>query len=282
MTVIPRRIHFIWIGPAPLPPYAAANIARCRALHPDWQVELWSEDRLDFDARFPKAAYVLRQWSRASNYFRAQLLERHGGIYLDTDMEVLRPLDPLLADPAFIGLQLREFGPSCVNGAIIGSRPGHWFVQRARQRLADEMTGAEPVDDSTGPGNVTAVLIERGLRAASAEKSYVEDMAVYPPPAFYPYHWSEPRPDDAVSPETFAIHRWTMTWVPKPGPIARNADWARRKVPFYWRIDRTLWRARRSGTLLRPFSAVLATRFDRLRRAGRVRAATPHGGQAGE
>lgn len=262
MTSIPKSIHFVWLGGAPLPDYARANIAKCRELHPDFRIEVWSEDRLDFDARFPKAAYELRQWSRASNYFRMQVLERHGGIYLDVDMETVRPFDPLLSDAAFLGFQLPDFGPSSVNGAIIGSQPGHWFVRSVRRRLAEQMTGAEPVDPSTGPGAVTNVLIERGLTAVSPAKTYVDDVAIYPTRAFYPYHWSEPRDTLTVSPDTFAIHHWARSWVPRRTRLVGAADWARRNVPLYWRIEEATSRLRRSHVVLHPLSTFLARRFD--------------------
>lgn len=269
MTSIPKSIHFIWLGGAPLPDYARANIAKCRKLHPDFRIEVWSEDRLDFDARFPKAAYELRQWSRASNYFRMQVLERHGGIYLDVDMETIRPLDSLLSDAAFLGFQLPDFGPSCVNGAIIGSQPGHWFVRSVRRRLAEQMTGAEPIDSSTGPGAVTSVLIEHGLALVSTAKAYVDDVAIYPTRVFYPYHWSEPREGLTVSSDTFAVHHWARSWVPRRGPCIHAAHWMRRNVPLFWRIDEVTKRLRRSDVVLRPLSTFLALRFDLNRRLGR-------------
>lgn len=262
MLPIPKRIHFIWLGPRRLPDYAVANIAACRRLHPDYQVEVWTEDRLDFDCHFPKAACVLRQWSRASNYFRMQVLERHGGIYLDTDVEVLRRLDPLLDDDAFAGFQLATFAPDCVNGAVIGSRPGHWFVREARLRLAERMTGAEPVDSSTGPGNVTAVLIEHGLREIADAKTYVDGVAIHPRRAFYPFDWNVRQEDRRTAPDSFTAHGWARSWVPKRRAINRHAEWARSTVPLYWRIDRAVKTLRRSRALLRPVSTMLALHFD--------------------
>lgn len=282
MNKIPKLAHFIWIGPKPAPASLLANAEKCRRLNPDFAVQIWSEDRLDFDSSFVKCAYMVEQWSRASNYFRFQILSRRGGIYLDADMEPLRPFAPLLGDRCFVGFQQTQHSEACVNAAIVGAVPGHWLPGEALQRLARKMTGIEPVDDSTGPGNVTHVLIDHGLNAVSADKLYVGDVAVYPPRFFYPYHWTDRPSQPGNYPDAYAVHHWAASWLAPPRLATRASNWANRRVPGYWRLDRAvrpmLRRFRRSPTVLAPLTSLLAARFDRRMRRGLIRSAATEAG----
>lgn len=103
-----------------MPELVQTCIASWHTHMPDWQFRLWSEDNFDVASapRYVQEAYAAKKYAFVSDYVRLWALEREGGVYLDTDVEVLRSFDSLLADTAFIGLEesLALLPGTCVMG----------------------------------------------------------------------------------------------------------------------------------------------------------------------
>jgi mannosyltransferase OCH1-like enzyme len=212
--MIPATLHYIWIGGTPLPDRFRANIETWRRHNPDFEIREWNEANLDWSSHYMRAAYMFGYWSRVTNLARLQILQKHGGIYLDVDVEMLRSLRPLLDNACFVGFQ--DSGPNAnwVNGAVFGAVPNHWFVDRCIERLLRTFSGVEKMDSRHGPGNVTQALVESGLDGFHERGTMVGDVRVYPRAAFYPYHWLEPFDASKLTPETFLVHHWAHSWVP--------------------------------------------------------------------
>ena len=212
--MIPATLHYIWIGGAPLPDTFRRNIETWRRHNPDFVIREWNEGNLDWSSRYMRAAYMFGYWSRVSNLARLQILQRHGGIYLDVDVEMLRPLRPLLDNACFLGFQDSRPNATWVNNAVFGAAPDHWFVNQSITRLLRRFTGVEKMDSRHGPGNITQVLIDNGLTTYHEQGTMLRDVRLYPRAAFYPYHWTEPFDPAKVTPETFLVHHWARSWVP--------------------------------------------------------------------
>jgi hypothetical protein len=219
--MIPETLHYIWIGGTPLPEKFRANIETWRRHNPDFEIREWNEGNLDWSSRYMRAAYAFGYWSRVSNLARLQILKKHGGIYLDVDVEMLRPLRPLLDNACFLGFQDSRPNAEWVNGAVFGAAPDHWFVNECIARLLQRFTGVEKMDSRHGPGNTTQVLIDNGLTAHHEQGTMLRDVRLYPRAAFYPYHWSESFDAAKVTPETFLVHHWARSWMPKLREDAR-------------------------------------------------------------
>lgn len=105
--MIPKIIHYVWLGKGE----QSETIKRCiqswRDVLPEYEIMCWDESTYDiFKApRFVQEAYNVRKWAFASDYIRLWALNKYGGIYLDTDVEVLQPFDHLLSNRLFIGTQ---------------------------------------------------------------------------------------------------------------------------------------------------------------------------------
>jgi hypothetical protein len=224
--MIPATLHYIWIGGKPLPERFRANLETWRRLNPDFAIREWNESNLDWSSRYMRAAYMFGYWPRVANLARLQVLKEHGGIYLDVDIEMVRPLRPLLDNACFVGFQ--DSGPNAnwVNNAVIGATPNHWFVDFCIARLLRTFTGVEQMDSRHGPGNITQALIECGMAAYDERGTTVRDVRVYPRGAFYPYHWEEAFDPSVVTAETFLVHHWARSWVPglheEPRPPRRG------------------------------------------------------------
>jgi hypothetical protein len=214
MTAIPPTLHYIWIGGTPLPDRFRANIETWKQHNPDFTVREWNESNLDWSSRYMRAAYMFGYWSRVTNLARAQILQEHGGIYLDVDVEMVRSLRPLLDNTCFLGFQDSGANANWVNGAVFGAAPNHWFVSACIARLLRQFTGVEKMDSRHGPGNITQVLIDNGLTGYHEHGTMLRDVRLYPRAAFYPYHWKETFDAAALTAETYLVHHWARSWVP--------------------------------------------------------------------
>jgi mannosyltransferase OCH1-like enzyme len=131
--LVPRILHQIWLGDSPLPDEFAAYRETWRRHHPDWDHRFWTEDNLPSDLRRAEVYERLRIPAERSDILRLEVLWRLGGVYVDTDFECLRPLDPLIEDLDFFTAPLKPNG--WVNNAFIGSVPGHPILDRALNEL---------------------------------------------------------------------------------------------------------------------------------------------------
>lgn len=166
-------------------------------LHPDWRC-VTMRDPLD-EAMFPMTA---QHWHRCSKgaqlagLVRLELLYRYGGVYLDSDVELYQPLDPLRYCRAFAAWEDARTVPD----AVIGCVPRHPAIALALDVAIDSLEGGPW---ASGPGALTAVFPGR------------EDVLLLPPASFYPYHYSERhrRHEDHRAPYTFGAHHWAASWL---------------------------------------------------------------------
>ncbi len=111
-TEIPKVIHYCWFGGNPLPKLAHQCIASWKKYLPDYEIKEWNESNFDvYQAPYVTEAYRLKKYAHVSDYARFWILYHHGGIYFDTDVEVIRPIDDLLAKGSFLGFECQEGTP---------------------------------------------------------------------------------------------------------------------------------------------------------------------------
>lgn len=122
---IPKKLHYVWFGdPNAKPPMFFKCLASWKKFCPDFEIVEWNESNFDVtDSPFSSQAYAARKYAFASDFARIKILREQGGIYLDTDVELTRPLDDLLQNDAFISFE------NCAHleGAVMGMSPHHPF-----------------------------------------------------------------------------------------------------------------------------------------------------------
>lgn len=179
-------------------------------MHPRWDHITYREP-ID-PAWFPLTGPLFdrcQNGAQKAGLIRLEVLLNGGGIYLDSDVEVYRPLDPLRS---LRGFAAWEDGVT-VPDAVLGAEPDHPAVRECL-RLAIERLRSDNPDWregntawATGPGVTTTVLPGR------------DDWLLLPPGSFYPYHWSERKrrlEDHATAqPWAFAAHHWHGSWLPE-------------------------------------------------------------------
>jgi mannosyltransferase OCH1-like enzyme len=212
---IPRRIHYVWFGGHPLTKLAERCLESWRRVLPDYEITRWDESNTPSN---PWIEEALRQgdWVMACNQVRLLVLQLHGGIYLDTDVEVVRSFDPLRDLGCFLGQQYVPDGTPykphtmTVNDAVLGATAGHAF-------LAERLARIPPIEIALAmrpfsPPLATATLVDRGLRGYAERPTRLGDLTVFPKEWFYPYFYGEEFDPGCVTTDTFAIHHWAKSW----------------------------------------------------------------------
>lgn len=106
MQQIPKKIHYCWFGGNPLPPMAVRCIESWKKFCPDYEIIEWNEHNFDLNYNdYVHEAYEAKKWAFITDVVRLYALTTQGGIYMDTDVEVLKPLDSLLEYEAVSGFE---------------------------------------------------------------------------------------------------------------------------------------------------------------------------------
>ncbi|WP_420819031.1 glycosyltransferase family 32 protein [Paenibacillus nanensis] len=208
---IPRIIHYCWFGRGEKPKLMADCIKSWSKHLPGYTFMEWNEDNFDLACcRYVKEAYEARKYAFVSDYARLHALYHHGGIYMDTDVEVLRPLDPLLAHEAFTGFEDEHF----LQSGTMGAAPNHPWIGM----LLDDYTGRAFVQpdgsfDTTTNTAVISKLCERqGLELNGAKQTLPGGVVVYPRTYFSPYDYIDG--GNYITNESFTIHHFAQSWLP--------------------------------------------------------------------
>jgi mannosyltransferase OCH1-like enzyme len=174
--MVPRTIHQIWIGPDPLPDEQLPWIESWKRHHPTWEHRLWTEEDLPADPIRPEILERLRSPVERADILRLEILFRHGGVYVDTDVECLGPIDELLGDDEFVGVCLK---PGRATNTLIAAAPGHPLLERALRELRP-MAVYWPTSDSAS--------IKEGVGPAFLRRLLADypDVKLLEPPVLFP------------------------------------------------------------------------------------------------
>jgi mannosyltransferase OCH1-like enzyme len=126
--MIPKIIHYCWFGRNPLPKLAEKCIESWKKFLPDYEIKEWNEDNFDVNIiPYTKEAYQARKYAFVSDYARFWILYKYGGIYFDTDVEVIKPMDDIIAKGPFMGCENEASDTSVASvnpGLGLGVNPG--------------------------------------------------------------------------------------------------------------------------------------------------------------
>lgn len=124
--MIPKIIHYVWLGNKEMPDEYKNYINKWKELMPDYTFMLWTDKNFDITkSKYSMQAYQNKKWGFVPDYIRVAVLEEYGGIYLDTDVEVVKRFDDLLDNDFFISFENDAY----VETAVIGSKPHHQYLK---------------------------------------------------------------------------------------------------------------------------------------------------------
>lgn len=213
---IPKIIHYCWLGGNPKPESVLRCIDSWRKFCPDYEIREWNESNLDINMNeYTRQAYEARAWGFVPDYLRLWIVYTHGGIYLDTDVQVVRSFDPLLSHTAFAGF---EQGTADQDGAYVnfgqgfGAEAGNSVI-REHMELYNDLLFRNP--DGTynrlaSPHYTTDVLTARGLDRRQNTIQNLPDITVYPADRFCPKSFSTGMVKKTR--DTYSIHQFDGSW----------------------------------------------------------------------
>lgn len=207
--MIPKKIHYCWFGGKELPKMAEKCIKSWEKHCSGWEVVRWDESNFDFD-RYPFAAYCLknRKWAFLSDIVRLVVIYEQGGVYLDTDVELLRSFDPLRKHEAFYGFELEN---RVATGLGFGAVAGHPTVKAMLDcylALKPDENGDYPLIPC--PGLNTDALTALGM-TLDGKMQAVAGAEIYPIEYFNPYDYVTGRMHKTRN--TYSVHWYNQSWV---------------------------------------------------------------------
>lgn len=221
--MIPKIIHYCWFGGNPLPELAQKCIASWKKFCPDYEIVRWDESNFDLDCcDYVREAYKAKKWAFVSDYARFKILYEHGGLYFDTDVELIKPIDDIVARGPFMGCErllagargaAAERSSAAAPGLGLGANPGLGLYKKV---LADyERSHFETAPNGfyqTVVNRVTGILEKEGFDGAERIQT-VTGVTIYPPEYFAPlnYYTGELQ----ITENTRSIHHYMATWLGK-------------------------------------------------------------------
>jgi mannosyltransferase OCH1-like enzyme len=220
-TQIPKIIHYCWFGGNPLPELARKCIASWRKYLPDHEIKEWNEQNFDVNQIiYTEEAYRLKNYAFVSDYVRFWVLYHYGGIYFDTDVEVIRPIDDILSRGSFLGFECQEGLPTdnphgrMAAGLGMGIGKGHPFFAQ----MIDHYSHIHFVKWNGKPSPIVLHHTNRYLdyehkKVLEGGKVLVNGMLIYPPEYFCPINYFNG--EMHVTENTRTIHHYTTSWIKK-------------------------------------------------------------------
>lgn len=231
--MIPKIIHYCWFGHNPLPKSAVKCIASWRKYLPDYEIKEWNEDNFDVNIiPYTREAYEAKKYAFVSDYARFWILYHHGGLYFDTDVEVIRPMDDIIARGPFMGVEIGATSggkvPLVAPGLGLGVNPGLGLYRKMLEKFEhlDFYKEDGSIQTYTMIPIISELLRDGGL-CAKNEVQCVEGVWVYPCDYFNPLDAATGKL--RITPNTRSIHWYTASWLPAQ-PIWKKKlkQWVRR------------------------------------------------------
>lgn len=247
---IPKTIHQIWIGDHPMPTALKDCIKTVREKHPSWDYVLWTDDNLPENFSLRREYEGVRghqglcdsnpnvELGRKGDVLRMEVLWKYGGVYLDTDVEALKPIDELLNEHELVmGYEHSSWTGAAVIAAVAGSKAleaplsllKYRHTKRGFEDIRNELmrsrVGEKQEYISISPYLGGPGMWNRALWTSRGEYEKTDKVKFYPPEYFYPWKyryakkikdWIIPSNPDDFLPTQHLIHHFSLTWMKKP------------------------------------------------------------------
>ena len=207
--MIPKRIHYCWFGRGPMPELALKCIESWHKYMPDYEYKLWNEDYFDVNAvPYVKEAYESKKYAFVTDYVRLYALYNEGGIYMDTDVEVLKPYDDLLDLSGFTGYEGSKHLPP-VTGTMASEAKNAWVKEQldAYDNLHFILEDGT-MDTTTNTVRISEIMARGGF-VQNGKKQVYKGMHIFPVDYFCPRQTTG---EYFLTENTYCDHHFMGTW----------------------------------------------------------------------
>ena len=237
--MIPKIIHYCWFGRGKKPGLALKCIESWKKYLPDYEILEWNEDNFDLNM-FPYAreAYDNRKFAFVTDVVRLYALSKMGGIYCDTDVEVLSSLDPFLTHYAFSGFENDKDIPT---GLMASEKDGKWVNELLNYYNGRHFVKPDgSFDTTTNVKTITDITEKFGLIRRNSFQDLPNLVTIYPKDYFCPKSYIDGK--IYLTENTVCIHHFSGSWVPWEQRVERKMWLALGLRPhrFMWHVDKWL------------------------------------------
>ena len=214
--MIPKIIHYCWFGGKPLPRSAEKCIASWKKYLPDYEIKCWDESNFDVNAiPYTREAYAACKYAFVSDYARFWILYHYGGVYFDTDVEVIRPIDDIINRGGFLGVESNRNGIYTVN-------PGLGFAATQGTAVIGEMMNLYSTfhfintDGASDLKNIVEITTDYLSSKGLQNTDEIQDccgFTIYPKDYFCPIDYDTR--ELKITENTRTIHHYAESWVPR-------------------------------------------------------------------
>lgn len=217
-SLVPKVIHYCWFGRNPLPPLAIKCIESWKKYLPDYEIKEWNEDNFDVNiVPYTAEAYKAKKYAFVSDYARFWILYKYGGLYFDTDVEVIKSMDEIIARGPFMGCE-NEFGNGAnalgvAPGLGLGVTPGLVTYKEIMDTYKDDIFCLPDgnYNLNTIVSRATSVLLKYGL-CDTGEIQHIGGVFIYPKDYFCPKDYETGKL--TITTNSVSIHHYGATWQP--------------------------------------------------------------------
>ena len=225
VSKIPKVIHYCWFGDKELSEKEKKCIESWERIMPDYKIVRWDNSNYDFNkCNFVREAAENKKWAFVSDYARLDIIYNNGGIYLDTDVEIIKSFDDLLECDAFFGFENFEY---VANGLGFGARKNNKIILENLNCYNNIHFDEEHLNEISCPKITTGILLKHGLVLNNSFQVF-DNVCIYPIDYFFLlfYYTGEIK----ITSNTHSIHHYSMSWLSK-----RDKKWLKfsRKLSKY-------------------------------------------------
>lgn len=232
-SFIPKKIHYCWFGGDPLPELAIKCIESWKNFLPDYEIIEWNESNYDVHKiPYISQAYNVKKYAFVSDFARFDILYEHGGLYFDTDVEVIKSMDKIIEQGAFAGVEF----PGKLNAGLGLASPAASPIYK---EILDSYKKSSFIKEN-GQNDLTTVV----TRVSDIFKKYgftdenkiqkIADVTIYPVEYFCPKNYETGEIN--ITENTYSIHHYDASWISENmKQLFREKAWVNSKikiVPF--------------------------------------------------
>lgn len=207
---IPKIIHYCWFGREEKPELIKRCINSWNKNARDYEIKEWNEENFDINTNdFIKEAYANKKYAFVSDFVRVQVLYKYGGIYLDTDVELLKNFDEYLDDDSFWGFEAGNYIATSTIGAKKENRLIKLFLDEYSNKSFYKKDGT--LNTTTNVEVVSNIFKSYGLTLDGKYKNIEGLASIYPMEVFSPYDYRYY--EDLKNDRTIAIHHYYKSWI---------------------------------------------------------------------
>ncbi len=206
---IPKKIHYCWFGGNPLPKLAIECIESWKKNCPDYEIIEWNEQNFDLSMfNYAQEAYNSKKYAFVSDVCRLYALYNHGGIYMDTDVEVIQSLDEFLCHNSFSGFETINSVPTGIMACQKNDKLFKEFLDYYNDKRFIKTDGS--LDLTTNIIPITNILLKYNLELNN-QFQIINGMALYPKTYFCPLNYDSEKTE--FSNKTYTIHHFAGSWL---------------------------------------------------------------------